>query len=50
MNKAYFLQFDHMYAPVFDDSFISQNIYVISNFQPRISITATGGLNEKDYA
>lgn len=50
MNKADFYQFDHMYVPIFDDSFICQNIYVIAIFQTRISIKATGGLNEKDYA
>lgn len=50
MNKADFLQFDHMYVPIFDDSFICQNINVIAIFQTRISIKATGGLNEKDYA
>lgn len=47
MNKADFYQFDHMYVPIFDDSFICQNINVIAIFQTRISITATGGLNEK---
>lgn len=50
MNKADFLQFDHMYVPIFDDSFICQNINVIAIFQTRISIKAAGGLNEKDYA